>query len=309
MKNLRNEFADTMCEIGAADKDLVVMVGDISHGILQPFAKANKGRYFNIGICEPAMVNLACGFSKVGLTPVIHTIAPFITERSYEQIKLDFGYQNLNVNIISVGGSFDYSQLGCSHHCYTDVSLFAHLTRSNIVVPASAKELNVIFKEIYKQDKINYFRLTENPHGIDFDESDIKLGKAIKVYEGNDITIAALGPQLKNAVLVQKELEKKYDISAEIIYFHTFKPFDSKMIIDSVSKTKHLLTLEELSAHDGLYNQCIKSLVKINDVEYCQMAVSDFIRGYGSYDELCETAGLDTNSIINNVLKLTKKDQ
>jgi transketolase len=309
VRKLRNEFADTMLEVGAIDKDLVVMVGDISHGILQPFAKANEDRYFNIGICEPSMVNLASGLSKVGLTPVIHTIAPFITERSYEQIKLDFGYQDLSVNIISVGGSFDYSQLGCSHHCYTDVSLFAHLSKSNIVVPGSAKELNIIFKEIYKQNKINYIRLTENPHGIDFETSDIKLGKAIKVNEGSDITIAALGPQLKNAILAQKKLENEHNISAEVIYYHTFKPFDSKSIIASVSKTKHLLTLEELSAHDGLYNQCIKSLIQVNDVRYCQMAVKDFIRGYGSYHELCESAGLDLSSIINNSLQLINKDK
>lgn len=309
MKKLRNEFADTMLEVGANDKDLVVMVGDISHGILQPFAKANEGRYFNIGICEPSMVNLASGLSKVGLNPVIHTIAPFITERSYEQIKLDFGYQDLNVNIISVGGSFDYSQLGCSHHCYTDVSLFAHLKKSNIVVPGSAKELNILFKEIYKLDNINYFRLTENSHGVEFEDSDIKLGKAIKVCGGKDLTICALGPQLKNALLAQKKLNSEHNISVEVIYYHSFKPFDSKTLFESVSKTKHLLTLEELSAHDGLFNQCIKSLIKVNDVKYCQMAVNDFIRGYGSYDELCESAGLDLSSIISNSLKLISKNE
>jgi transketolase len=67
--------------------------------------------------------------------------------------------------------------------------------------------------------------------------------------------------------------------------------------------------LEELSAHDGLYNQCIKSLIQVNDVRYCQMAVKDFIRGYGSYDELCESAGLGLSSIINNSLQLINKDK
>ena len=108
MKNLRQTFADLMLEIGSHDESLVVIVGDISHGILQPFAKKFPDRYFNIGICEPATVNIAAGVSKVGLNPVVHTIAPFLTERAYEQIKLDFGYQDLPVNIISVGGSSDY---------------------------------------------------------------------------------------------------------------------------------------------------------------------------------------------------------
>ena len=73
-----------------------------------------------------AILETALWEEKSGLNPVVHTIAPFITERAYEQIKLDFGYQKQNINLISVGGSFDYSKLGCSHHCYTDVSLFSH---------------------------------------------------------------------------------------------------------------------------------------------------------------------------------------
>ena len=105
-KKIRQEFASTMLEVGKKDKNLVVMVGDISHGILKPFAKVCKNRYYNIGICEPATVNMAAGLSKVGLNPVVHTIAPFLIERCYEQIKLDFAYQKLSVNLVSVGQNY-----------------------------------------------------------------------------------------------------------------------------------------------------------------------------------------------------------
>ena len=132
MKSLRQQFADSVLSLAESDENLVVMVGDISHGILKPFRDKFPDRYYNIGICEPTILSLGAGLSNVGLTPVIHTIAPFIVERSYEQIKLDFGYQNLPVNLISVGGSFDYSQLGCSHHCYTDVSLLSHFHKAQI---------------------------------------------------------------------------------------------------------------------------------------------------------------------------------
>lgn len=303
MKKLRQEFSDTMVEVGINDQELVVMVGDISHGILKPYAESCPGRYFNIGICEPSIVNLACGLSKVGLNPVVHTIAPFVTERSYEQIKLDFGYQNLSMNLITVGGSFDYAQLGCSHHCYTDVSLLAHLKNSVITVPGSPIEFNKLFKDIYKQETINYFRLTEHAHGVEFKEEEIELGKAIKVAMGDDITIAALGPQLKNALLARESLQS-FGIAAEILYYHSFKPFDSESIKKSVSKTKHLISLEELSAHDGLFNQCLHSLIGISDIKFCQMAVEDFIRGYGSYEELCKRAELSHQDVVHNAIKL-----
>lgn len=157
MKKLRNIFAETMLDLGKKDKRLVVMVGDISHGILKPFAKKFPNRYYNIGICESAMVNMAAGLSKVGLNPVVHTIAPFLIERAYEQIKLDFGYQKLDINLVSVGGSFDYSKLGCSHHCYNDVSILSHFKRCSIVLPGSENEFRILFKQIYKKKKYKLF--------------------------------------------------------------------------------------------------------------------------------------------------------
>ena len=111
MKKLRNTFAETMSLIGRKNKKLVVMVGDISHGILKPFAKKCKNQYYNMGICEPSIMSMASGLSISRMIPVVHTIAPFVIERAYEQIKLDFGYQKLGINIITVGGSFDYSKL------------------------------------------------------------------------------------------------------------------------------------------------------------------------------------------------------
>ena len=73
MKKIRQQFADLMLEVGTRDKKLVVLVGDISHGILQPFAKKCPTRYYNIGICEPSIVNMAAGLSKSGLNPVVRT--------------------------------------------------------------------------------------------------------------------------------------------------------------------------------------------------------------------------------------------
>lgn len=303
MKKLRQVFAETMHEIGSSDRNMIVMVGDISHGILQPFAKENPDRYFNIGICEPAMVNLAAGFSKVGLNPVVHTIAPFLTERAYEQIKLDFGYQKLNLNLVSVGGSFDYSQLGCSHHCYSDVSLISHLKRGSVVIPGSPIEFEKIFKQIYQDDSINYFRLPEYPHGYEINEDEINFGECVKIKEGSDITIAVTGTQLKNAISVSEKLGEE-GMSIEILYFHTIKPFDHQSLRQSVKKTKKLVSLEELSAHDGIFNLCLRSCIGIDGVKYKQMAIDDFIHGYGSYEDLCKKAGLSDNDLERNIREL-----
>ncbi len=303
MKKLRNEFADTMVQVGTEDPKLVVMVGDISHGILQTFAQACPGRYFNIGICEPTIVNMAAGIAKSGLIPVIHTIAPFIIERAYEQIKLDFGYQQLSGNFISVGGAFDYAQLGCSHHCYTDLSIMSHFKRSNVMFPASPVELNVLFKSQYNKNNINYFRLPEVPHGVEFSEAQIKFGKGMLIKEGKDVTIVCIGTQLQTALQAADILMGK-GIQPEILYFHTIKPFDDELVRASVNKTKNVLTIEETSAQDGVFNLVLRATVGMDGIHHQQMAITDFIYGYGSYQELCEKIGFTAENVVQNILTM-----
>lgn len=302
MKKLRQEFADTMLEVGIEDERLVVMVGDISHGILQPFAKACPTRYFNVGICEPTIVNMAAGIAKSGLIPVVHTIAPFIIERAYEQIKLDFGYQKLGVNLISVGSAFDYSQLGCSHHCYADISLMGHFKESQIFFPGSPLEFNILFKQAYRSGKINYFRLPDNPHGVVFDPDSIQVGKAIKVTQGTDLTIVVIGTQLKTVLDAVKELNT-IGISVDTLYYPTIKPFDAKTLSTSVSKTRRVLVVEEASSHDGVFNYVLKNSCSIYPVQYAQIAVDDFVHQYGSYEELCESLNFSVTGILQTAKK------
>lgn len=303
--NLRQAFAETMLEIGRIDPKLVVLVGDISHGILQPFANEFPNRYYNVGICEPSIVNMSAGLSHVGLIPVVHTIAPFLIERSYEQIKLDFGYQKRGINLISVGGAFDYAQLGCSHHCYTDVSLISHIEGSQVFVPGSVEEFESLFRQVYADQCINYFKLTEFPHLFDTSTAPILVGKALLVREGSDVTIATTGAQLRTAVEAANILSRK-GVEAEILHFPTMKPFDEEALNRSVRKTRRLLTVEELSAHDGLFNLGLRAIQGIENAQSHQLAIDGFIHGYGTYVELCELANLTPEYAAHVAFQLTE---
>ncbi|ASD67491.1 MULTISPECIES: transketolase family protein [Pseudoalteromonas] len=296
MSNLRQEFADKMLAVGASDPRLVVMVGDISHGILKPFAAEYPDRYYNVGICEPTIVGMAAGVASTGLIPVAHTIAPFLIERSFEQIKLDFAYQQLAGNFITVGGAFDYAQLGCSHHCYNDVSLMCQLDNTVVTSPASAYEFSTLFSQCYDQGSINYFKLTENPHSFDL-TGKIELGKAVIIEQGSDITLIAVGPQLKQASRACATL-KAQGHSVELLYIHTIKPFDAETVIQSISKTKAVIVCEELSQHGGVYDLVMRHWASRDKAQFKQMAINNMIHDYGTYDELCQVAGLTDDNIV-----------
>jgi transketolase len=300
MSSLRPIFAKTILDLGEVDEELIVIVGDISHGLFGEFRKSFPNRYFNIGICEPAMVGVASGMSKIGLKPVVHTIAPFLIERAYEQIKLDFGYQKLSGNFVSVGSAFDYSKLGCSHHSYADVSLISHIPNSQVFLPGSPVEFEVLFKEAYAQEKINYFRLTENSHDVEIDRKSIKVGKGINIREGSDVTFVTTGAMLRNCMLAADELENLGQ-SVEILYFPTIKPFDSDLVRESLRKTRKFVSVEEMSNQDGLYNLVLKASIGVAGIKGEQLAITDFLSGYGSYGEIQDRAGLSTRHIMHAV--------
>lgn len=296
--NTRLQFAQTMLEVGVQDERLVVMVGDISHGILRPFAAACPKRYFNIGILEPTMMSMGAGLARTGLIPVLHTIAPFLIERSFEQLKLDFCYHKLHGNVITVGGTFDYSNLGISHHCYGDVALLKTLPNVQITVPSMPLELDRLFRQTYDNHAVTYFRVTGNEHEVSFAPEDVVFGKGIRISEGQDLTLVAAGPQLRTALGAQKLLEGR-GVSVELIYIHTIRPLDEAMLLASAQKTRRVLVVEEHMRMGGLGDDVLRLLRNTGDIRVATAAVPDqFITGYGTYQEHLETCGLTPEGLL-----------
>ncbi|MCF7866029.1 hypothetical protein K9L67_01175 [Candidatus Woesearchaeota archaeon] len=300
-KKMRQEFADTMLEVGMKDENLVVLIGDISHFVLQPFAKACPNRFYNIGICEQTITNMAAGLSKVGFYPVIHTINPFIVERSFEQLKLDFGYQKLGINIITVGSAFDYGALGSTHHCYGDFALLKTIENMQIIYPASCEEFNTLFKQTYANGFPTFFRIPEAQHQMDL--GNITFGKGVLVREGKNVTIIAIGPQLKTAIEAANMLAKD-NISAEIIYLHTIRPFDKELVNKSINKTKKCIVIEEHGKYGGVFDDVLRESKDIMNVKYRSINIGDkFIHKYGTYKQHCERLGFTPENICDKIKK------
>ncbi len=301
-KSMRQQFADTMFDIGQRDKQLVVLVGDISHFILQPFAKACPGRYYNIGICEPTIISMAAGLSKIKMHPVIHTISPFLLERGFEQIKLDFCYQQLGGNIITVGSAFDYSNLGCTHHCYGDFALLKTLPRTQILYPSSVNEFDALFRQAYQNEFLTVYRLPSKSNDCHFTRADIKLGQGIKIKEGKDLTIIVTGPLLKDAMAAGDSLMNS-GWDTEIIYIHTIKPLDETVVLNSIKKTKKALVIEEHMQSGGLGDSILKIVKDIDGFRFESLSIPDiFVTGYGTYQDHCNTLGLTKDGIISKVM-------
>jgi len=300
---MRKQFSQTVYEVAKEDPKLVAMVGDISHGIFGDMRRDFPERYLNVGVCEPTMMGIAAGFAMVGLRPVVHTIAPFLIERSYEQIKLDFCYQELGASIVSVGSAFDYGDLGCSHHTYGDYGILKLLPGMEIVYPASPKEFDRLFRQTYDDGKPTYFRLPGTTHGIEFADEAIRFGQAIKVREGTDLTIVALGPQLRSAIGAADALASR-GVSTEILYPHTIRPLDTDTISESARKTGKVLVVEEHSAAGGV-GADVAMLLSGQGIPVDRFGIPDsFIHEYGTYEDHCDQLGFTAAGVEKRALAL-----
>jgi transketolase len=300
-KSIREQFADTMLRVGQSDEDLLVMVGDISHGILGPFRETFPERYFNVGILEAATIGMAAGLSSLGFKTVAHTIAPFLLERAFEQIKLDFCYQGLPGNLVTVGSAFDYSTLGSTHHCYGDFAILKTLQNIEILFPGSATEFDILFDQAYANDLLTVYRIPTESHGVDIPADKIKIGEPLKIREGSDIALIATGPQLASVVgAVDSLVSLGWD--PEVIYVHSIRPMNPELIRESIGKTGKFVTVEEHMESGGLGDDILRVTRDMANVTSAAIAIpGTFVLDYGTYKEHCEAMGMTPEGVVRKV--------
>ncbi|MGV8058404.1 MAG: transketolase family protein [Smithellaceae bacterium] len=219
---MRKQFKNTIMDLSLHDNRIVLIFGDVSVYLFNEFKEKYPDRFYNMGISENTLISVGAGLAAQGFSTFVHTIAPFITERSYEQIKLDMCYNRFGGNIVSCGASFDYAWDGATHHAYTDLAILRLLPGMEVIQPGSTKELDILLRSQYNNGNPTYFRLSDHPHIIDVP---VKFGQGVAIRDtGAEITVMTAGPLLGNV------LEACNELPVNIVYFHTIKPIDTKLI-------------------------------------------------------------------------------
>jgi transketolase len=240
-----------------------------------------------MGICENTLISVSAGLSAQGFCPFVHTIAPFITERSLEQIKLDMCYNEFGGNIISCGASFDYAWDGATHHAYTDLAILRLLPNMEVIQPGSVKELDVLIRSQYNNHRPTYFRLSDHPHNIDMP---VEFGKAVVLKNmDSPLTVMTAGPILGNV------FEACRDLEVNLVYFNTIKPIDREMI-------RKFKDTEIVVVHDafGLY----EAICEVGNLSVsCHGLPDEFCCWYGTLDDIRKKTGLDAGSIQECIKK------
>lgn len=288
---MRKQFSKTMLELGQ-DPRTVLLIGDISHHLLKDYEQSYKNRFYNLGICEQSLIGMASGMALSGLKPVVHTIAPFCVERAYEQIKIDLCYQNTDVTIISVGSSFDYAHLGCTHHCYSDVSILRALPNIDIFVPGNSAEFDKLIKSTWTNNKPKYFKLSNKEHKQNINISPYECTIVEQVETNKTIFV--------NGHLLDEVLEANHHMCS-VIYMPTLSNLsdNAKNTIVKFLHNKKCYSVEENSEIGGLADLLFEIGTKNNiSVNLKKVGIpNQFLTNYGKPEQHREALGLTSNNI------------
>ena len=204
---MRNRVLKKIADNFRIDKELFLMLGDL--GVFQSRDAINIDNYrcFNYGIMEQSMVGFASGISMAKSYPIIYSITPFIIERCYEQLKLDFGYNKSKGLIISAGGSFDYNKLGPTHYCPNDISLMIKAKCRDIYLPWNERKAEEFIGKILKNKFFSYLRLSSEEINGEIMPHDISR---FNVKNQKNDLILGLGP---DSYLLAKHLNIELNFS------------------------------------------------------------------------------------------------
>ena len=283
---MRKEFVKVMADELSENPNCTLILGDIGvFGHRESFTLYPE-RVMNIGILEQSMVSFAAGMAVAGMTPTIHTIAPFLVERAFEQIKIDFGYQKIGGNFVSVGASIDYAALGATHHCPGDVALLLNIPEAEIYIPGTAQEFSLLFKKACRNERISYFRLSESVNVTSI-EPTFQRGKLLKF--GKSLTVLVIGPMLDIV------MEASIGLDITILYYNTVSPFDAELILSNVDSGK-LLIIEPF--YEGTLVPVIQNYFRNSAIVIRTKGIpKKFVTQYGNMKEHFQSMGLNPEGI------------
>jgi transketolase len=264
---MRTVFPKFILDQIKKDKKIFVLLGDIGvHSFKDVFEKYKKN-ILNVGILEQSMISFASGLAMENRIPFVHTIAPFIVNRAFEQIKIDLCYQNLNVNLVTVGGSLDYAALGSTHHCPEDIGILSKLPNIKIYCPGNQIELTKLL-DYYKLPGPKYFRLSNYTHNLSINTSN--NGTLIK--KGKKGLIIVIGPALR---FIERYYE---DLDVNIFYINVVKPLNNEML--SKYYHKNIIILQDF--YNNSISGEIVSAFKNKDFRLCEIGLPNkFFLNYG----------------------------
>lgn len=304
----RNGYGDGLVETGKKDKRIVVLTGDLAESTrAHLFQKAFPERFIECGVAEQNMMGVAAGLALSGKIPFVSSYAVFVPGRNWDQLRVSVCYSNANVKVAGAHAGISVGPDGATHQALEDLAITRVLPNLTVVVPCDYLETKKATIALAKMMGPAYFRFArEKTPVITVEKTPFKIGKANLMREGSDVTIAACGPLVYEA-LIAAETMAKHGIQADVLNCHTLKPFDEKTLVKSIKKTGCCVTVEEHQITGGLAGAVSETLGRHSPAPIEFVGMPNSFGESGEPDELLAKYGMKANDIVSAALRVIKR--
>ncbi len=307
-KDTRSGFGAGLHELGKQNENVVALCADLTGSLkMDAFKKDFPERFFQVGIAEANMMGLAAGMTIGGKIPFTGTFANFSTGRVYDQIRQSIAYSGKNVKICASHAGLTLGEDGATHQILEDIGMMKMLPGMTVIVPCDYNQTKAATLALGKHIGPTYLRFGRPSWPI-FTAVDrpFMIGKADKMIEGKDVSIFTCGHLVWQAIEAEEKLAA-LGISAEIINIHTIKPLDVEAILESVQKTKCVVTCEEHQINGGLGDSVAQVLARFFPAPLEMVAVNDSFGESGTPAQLLKKYGLSPENIIEATQKAIQR--
>jgi transketolase len=304
----RDAFGQALLELAEAHPEMVVLDADVSTSTkTQAFGKTHPARFFNVGVAEANLVDIAGGMATCGLRPVVSAFALFLALKAADQVRNVVCYNNLPVILAGGYAGLSDSFDGASHQSIADLAIFRAMPNMTVVVPGDATQVKPALEQALHRNGPTYLRLGRNPTPVLFaNQAALKSGAIRKLRDGADVTIAVCGIPTFMA-LEAAELLAAQGVHADLLEISTLKPLDAETLAASARKTGCVVSVEEHSVVGGLGGAVAESLARTAPVRMEFIGVQDRFAESGDYLPLLEKYGISTAHIVETALRLVGK--
>jgi transketolase len=305
----RDAYVSALEEMAAANPRVCAVANDsLSSAKLKNFKEKFPDRFVNVGIAEQNMVGVGAGLANGGMIPYVCGASCFLTARAMEQIKVDIAYTKANVKLCAMSPGVAYGQLGPTHHSIEDLAWMRVLPNLTVIVPADPVETAAAMRYSIVHEGPMFLRIARVPvprvHGDDYE---FRLGKAVRLREGSDVTLIANGLMVCRTLDAANALQAR-GISARVLNMSTLKPLDREAIVDAARTTRGIVTAEEALAAGGLGGAVAEVLAQEHPAPMRILGVPDVFAPTGTAEFLLEYFGLTAAGIERAALELLQRE-
>ena len=308
MMTMRDSFIGTLCDRMAADDTVFFLAADLGAPALDRLRDEFPARFINVGIAEQNLINVATGLALEGFTVYTYAIAPFITMRAYEQVRVNLAVSSqirpVNVTMIGLGGGVSYQVSGPTHHCLEDLAIMRLLPNIAVYCPSDW---------VVAAQLVDHTRTTIGPKYIRFDgkalpalytdPAAIDLAKGFApLAEGTDICLVSTGFMSHRALRVAQQHP-----GIAVIDLFSLKPCNEAALAAALAPYRHVVTVEEAFIHNGGLDSLVRKVISEHELGCRQHPIGfndRYVFDLGSRDHLHAINGMDEAAMISLIQRL-----